>query len=150
MINEETLAELAKTHTRPASLGPKFQMSAVTRQLREQARRDKTAAAWKHYLSTLRNEKEEWKSRRLERASQDWKTYKQLTKTKISWAEGCMAACEAEDPEGEIVKHFTEVFHDPENLQSTSELDAMARGILVDRVESLYTRLGGVQGGKTG
>ena len=51
-----------------------------------------------------------------------------------------MASCEAEEPGGEIVKHFTEVFHDSENLQSTAELNAMAQGIVVNRSTLSRTR----------
>ena len=57
-IDDKVLSKLATTHTRPASLGPKFRMSAGTRELQRLAKTEKTAQAWKTYLSGLRREKD--------------------------------------------------------------------------------------------
>ena len=88
VITDDILRRLAIKHTRPASLGPRFRMSADTRRLQVEAKTSKTASAWKMYLSRLREEKDSWKTERVEKAARDWGTYKQLCRSKKGWAEG--------------------------------------------------------------
>ena len=132
VITEQVLQDLAAKHTQPASMGPRFRMSRHTRALQHEAKSTKTASAWKAYLASLRREKDEWKAERVERAAQNWGTYKQLCRKKSGWSEGYMLASQSETPEYDVVQHFTDVFHDARRPNTVSALHAMAAEIQVD------------------
>ena len=121
-INEKTLQKLATRHTRPASLGVRFRMSARARELQRNAKIMKTAGAWKIYLGNLRREKDAWKAGRVEQAAADWGTFKQLCRSRKGWMEGFMVASQSDTPEQDVVKHFTDVFHDAEKPNTISTL----------------------------
>ena len=70
-ITQEQLKSLAKTHTRPLSLGCKFRPSAAVGTLRDMAKAGGTAEAWKQYRVALRKEKQCWREKRIEKASSD-------------------------------------------------------------------------------
>ena len=133
-IDDRILQHLAYSHTRPASLGAKFKMSRDTRALQRQAKACKTAAAWKTYLGGLRKEKDEWKTQRVEAAAWDWGTYKQLCRTRKGWVEGYMVATQSDTPEQDVVKHFTDVFHDADRPDAIQELTVMSAGIPVPQL----------------
>ena len=133
-INETILQQLAERHTKPASLGPGFRISTATKVLQKQARRTKTAEAWQLYLASLRKEKDEWKSNRVNRASQDWGTYKQLCRKKTNWAEGYMMASQSETPERDVVQYFTEVFHDAEQPETIVQLCRIADTVQAETI----------------
>ena len=128
-INDEKLADLAKQHTKMASLGPKFRMSDEARRLPGVAKTQRTPQAWKDYLSRLRGDKQQWKAERVERAAYDWGAYKQMTRNRVSWAEGYMISSTSEDPEREIVKHFKEVFHDADRVETVQQLQEIAQAV---------------------
>ena len=129
LIDEQVLQDLASKHTRPATMGPRFKMSGHTRELQREAKTYKTAAAWKAYLASLRREKDAWKAERVDRAAQDWKTYKQLCRSKSGWTEGYMVASQSETPEYDVVKRFTDVFHDAGQHDTVKDLQGIAAGI---------------------
>ena len=130
-IDESALQRLAAVHTKPASLGPKFRMSTHARDLQRSARALKTAGAWKTYLSSLRREKDAWKTRRVEEAATNWGGYKQLCRKPKSWMEGYMVASQSETPEQDVVKHFADVFHDAERPDTIQALHDMVGEIAV-------------------
>ena len=117
------LKHLARKHTKPPSLGPKFRPSAAFNTLRKMAKQGRNAEAWKQYRAALRKEKEGWREKRIERACSDWGTYKALTKPKKQWGEQYMASVDSEDPIGQIHQHFESVLlqtlaQDPSSLQA--------------------------------
>ena len=111
-VDHQTLVQLARTHTKPASLGGKFKASAAVNTLRDMAKRSRSAENWKRYLGQLRREKTAWKGERLHQAARDWKTYRYFTKKKRSWGDEFMAKCEHEDPVQHVAMRFKEVFQD--------------------------------------
>ena len=133
-IDDGVLQHLAATRTKPARLGAKFRMSNDTRSLQKQAKASRTAAAWKAYLSSLRREKDVWKTQRIEGAARDWGVYKQVCRTRKGWVEGYMVAAQSDTPEQDVVKHFTDVFHDAERPDAVRELRTMAEGIPVPQL----------------
>ena len=85
VITQDSLKQLAKQHTKPLSLGPKFQPSEATRTLAGMAKHGRDPQLWKQYRMALRKDKEQWTNDRLERACADWATYKSLTRGRKSW-----------------------------------------------------------------
>ena len=133
-LTETILQSLAQKHTKPASLGQGFKISVATRALQREAKLLKTTGAWKLYLTSLRREKDEWKASRVNKASQDWGTYKQLSRTRKGWVEGLMVASQSETPEQDVVQHFTEVFHDAGQPDTVQNLCVIADEIRVEAV----------------
>ena len=103
-----------------------------------EAKASRTAVAWKAYLVSLTREKDAWKAERVDRAAQDWGTYKQLCRSKSGWTEGYMVASHSETPEHDVVKHFTDVFRDAGQPDTVRNLRDIAAGIEVGDV-SLFT-----------
>ena len=138
-MTPEALVRLARKHCRPASLGDKFQASAATSNLRDIARAGRDAESWKCYLAQLRKEKEEWKGARIQRASSDWGLYKTLTKSKKSWGDEYMIACESEKPVDDIKTHFEEVFHDSNRGDIHQQLAGVAATLELDTEVTLFS-----------
>ena len=128
-VDQQTLASLAKKHTKPASLGPKFKASPATFTLRCIAQHSRAADDWKRYLGALRKEKDTWKGDRLQKAVADWKTYKSITKNKGAWGDEFMAKCEQGNPAQHVVDHFQGIFCDNEAGDVASLLEECTVGI---------------------
>ena len=131
-VDQRTLEKLAHKHCRPASLGEKFRASAAVGALRNIAREGRDADAWKRYLQALRQEKEQGKGERIERASSDWALYKALTKRRTAWGDEYMIASQAKNPVKEIEKHFQEVFHDKGQGDIHAKLRKASEGLNYD------------------
>ena len=109
-VDHGALIDLARTHTKPASLGPKFRASAAVGTLRQMARHSKNAEDWKKYLGQLRREKAEWKGERRRKATEDWKVYRYFTKNRNAWGDEFMAKCDKDNPVQHVVDHFQGFF----------------------------------------
>ena len=131
-ISQHQLEAIAQKYTKPLSLGPRFAASVATRELQDLAKQHKTAEHWKTYLAALRKEKQAWKEDRLQKAVDDWKMYKRLTKPSKPWGDDYMMRADTVDPVGDIGNCFTKVFHDPQQCQMQSELRNMAEGLKCD------------------
>ena len=103
------------------------------------AKHSRNAEDWKHYLGQLRREKTVWKGERVQRAAQDWRTYRQFTKQRGSWGDEFMAKCEQEDPVRRVAEHFREVFHDERVGDIEGTLLAITRDVVNDREIVLFT-----------
>ena len=111
-VDQQSLSDLARGFTKPASLGRKFKASAAVKVLRDMAKHSRQAEDWKQYLSNLRREKTAWKEERLQQAATDWKVYRNLTKKRGAWGDEFMAKSEQRDPVANVVEHFAGVFQD--------------------------------------
>ena len=125
-VTSDKLRALARKHCRPASLGAGFRASAATVTLRDIAKAGRDVVAWKRYLGQLRREKVQWKSERIQRASENWRLYKALTKAKKSWGDEYMITCASDDPVKDIQTHFEEVFHDGGQGEIRRELEQVS------------------------
>ena len=139
-ITQDSLKALARTHTKPLSLGNKFTPSAAVATLKDMAKAGRTAEAWKKYRSELRREKEAWREGRIERACADWGLYKTITKPKKQWGELYMATVEAEDPVKQITDHFEQVFHSAQDEQEMEKLEGLIDALGGERQGHWFTQ----------
>ena len=121
--------------------------------MREIARQGRDAQAWKTYLQAHRQEKQEWKGERIERASSDWKLYKSLTKAKRAWGDEYMVASTAANPVAEIKQHFDTVFHDDRRPDIEGELQKVSQRLCCDQAMVPFSKqevVRAITQGKTG
>ena len=84
-VDQQTLEELAKRHSKPKPGSARFVPSRACNVLRTVAKRTRTAEDWKRYLRTLRQERDGWKAQRLESAASNWTQYRWVAKPAKAW-----------------------------------------------------------------
>ena len=77
----------------------------------------------------LRKDKEQWASDRVDRACEDWATYKSLTRGRKGWGEEYMVKAADEKPAEASAAHFTQVFHSEERAGDMQEMEALRQSL---------------------
>ena len=129
VVTQSSLKNLAGKHTKPLSLGPKFTPSAATKTLADMAKHGRDPQLWKQYRQALRKDKEQWTAARLDRACEDWATYKSLTRGRRGWGEEYIVRTSDGHPIEAVTAHFEQVFHNDDRAGDMQEMESLRQAI---------------------
>ena len=129
-ITQQVLQEWSRSCTKPKSK-PKFRLSPVAKELSRQAKRTRTAIAWKAYQHRVRQEHSDWQAQLAAQACSNWDTFKHVKHARKSqkvWAEG-LARHRNDDPHKAVLDHFRETFHKHGKEVEQQPFQHLVRGI---------------------
>ena len=105
-INQGTLQELAARHTTHLGGSQRFRASCEVKAPGRDARRQRTACAWKTYLTALRKDRQLYQQGKLERAVADWGVFREITRPQVDWSKHYLLTNENINPTQELCDHF--------------------------------------------